>query len=340
MNIRILLPLTFSLAFCSSAVAKDAPARLLGKKGSNQDVLIIQYKNNAVLHRASEKDQNKDSTSMSTLEGIYFYEPASYTKAMNLYKERKFSEAKKAFAKCEADFKSVDTVKGNYSTLSGFYRLECSRRMFDLKTLGAEQSRFRQQPLDHKMHTVQLELNILWEAVRLKDWARLDKLAVKWARDEISNSQLAQVAYCHALALEQLGLDEPAQMKEAIVKYNQAMVADHTLSIELVTSAAEKLLNIYSNDPKVKTARDLWGTEDEEVNSDGYASLISANTLVATYQVAGFENFKPLSAKHVEFLKFKAKEGAEEVEPAAKEEKAADKPEKSKKPKKSKKSSK
>ena len=308
MNIRILFPVVFSFAICSTAFSGDARARLLNKDGSHSDVLIIDYKGGSVLHRSSAKDLNKVKTKVSSLDGVYFYVPSVYTEATYLYEERKFKEAKKMFAQCEADFKSVDTAKGNYATLAGFYKLECSRRMFDFKALSSEQEKFRNKALTRESHIVQLELNALWEAFGLQDWERLESLTQKWSEKNVTNSQLAQIAYCRAVALDEIAIKDPTRMEEALDAYDKAIVLDQVGSLELVTAATEKILDIYVNDKAVKIAMKLWETKDEETNSDGYVKLVRANALVRTYQLGGFSHIKPLSAEHAGLIKFKPKD--------------------------------
>ena len=313
MNIRAIRSSALLLVLSNSLFAEDVRARLFSKDGSNIDVLIIHHKKGEVLYHLTKVDLNKKKIKASSLDGIYFYEPKVYTKAMKLFVERKYSEAKKLFAKCEQDFKNVASAKGNYATLAGFYKLECNRLMFDFATLNSEQEKFGSKALAAESHTQQLELNSLWQAVRLKDWERLDKLGQKWGERSLRGDQLVQVAYCHALAKEQLAGKDPEKIREAILLYHKAMVADYTTSIEIVTQSAQNVLNIYLKDESVQTAIKLWETDDENKNSAGYSKLQEANSLAKLYKMAGFGRITPLPSELAKFINYEDKEAAEEA---------------------------
>ena len=192
------------------------------------------------------------------LEAIYFYEPQIFTDAMYLYRAKNYSEAKVKFAECEASFKSVDSLPDNYATLAGFYKMECSRRSGDLEALSAELEKYRKDGLTRENHHLQLELYTFWEAVRLKDWARIDRLAMgdSWQGRKVPSELRVQIEYCHALALDELakeGLKEgskedPSRWGAAINAYNRVLSADATASIDLVLMAANNLMRIYAED--------------------------------------------------------------------------------------------
>jgi len=342
MNIRFLITSTLVLVTAQLASALDAPARLYFKDGSHDDVLIVSYKNGFAQYKLNARDLNQTRKGPKDIEAIYFREVPIFTEAMALYKSRKYAEAKAKFLECEEAFKNVDTAPNNYGSLAGFYALECSRRSFDLDALSAGMEKFRKEGLTRENHLQQLEVNSFWEAVRLKDWERLNRLSKDWRSRKVTGSQRAQIAYCHGQALEQLSKKNPKLITDALNAYNMALSADFTSSTELVIGAASNALRIYSKDPEVKLAIKLWGSDDENQNSAGYQRLLEANALVKLYNQAGLNKIKALTDSAKSFLKYgppesggstpKAKEAPKpkkaEAKPKKKDDKAKKKPSK------------
>lgn len=304
MNIRLLLPLAFSFAFCATARSENTPVRFFYKDGSQKYALILEYKNGKFLHQPSETNLSKETSQDGQVKSIYFYEPQVFKDAMSLYRGRKYKEASVMFAKCEKDFKAVEKLKGNYSTLAGFYKIECARRMLNLDDLVRAQEKFDGAALVKQSHLTQLELNSLWATVRIEDWKKIAPLVDQWLSKDLSSSQLAQVLYCQALTLEELAKGDAAKISEAIDAYSRVMVVDHTLSAELVAKSAENMLNIYAKDGDVKKAMSLSGSEDEKKGAEGYDKLVTAGALAKTYRLAGLEEIKKLTLAHEAFIKF------------------------------------
>ena len=212
MKIQSILTILSSiyLLCVTSATAQEEPelpkGRLLYSNGSHDDVYVISYKAGVATYRTSMRSLNILQAKKPALEAIYFYEPQIFTEAMNLYRAKNYSEAKVKFAECEASFKSVDSLPDNYATLAGFYTMECSRRSGDLEALSAELEKYRKDGLTRENHHLQLEVYTFWEAVRLKDWARIDRLAMgdSWQGRKVPSELRVQIEYCHALALDEL----------------------------------------------------------------------------------------------------------------------------------------
>lgn len=306
MNIRFLIISMLLFAMAQIASALNAPARLYFKDGSHEDVLIEKYEKGFVLYKLNERDLNKQQKGPKDIQSIYFYEVPLFAEAIALYQGRKYAAAKKKFLECEVAYKTVDTAPNNYASLAGFYALECSRRMFDLEALSAGMEKFRKEGLTRETHLQQLEINAFWEAVRLKDWPRLDLLAKDWRKRKIPGGHRAQIAYCHGLAYENLAKKNPKLTTKALNAYNTALSADFTASMDIVVAAASKSLAIYSNDQEVQLAIKLWKTADENQNSPGYQRLLEANALAKLYNQAGFNVIKALSAEAEKFLKYTA----------------------------------
>ncbi|MGJ8676772.1 MAG: hypothetical protein ACSHX0_04600 [Akkermansiaceae bacterium] len=301
MHILFSLTATLLMAGTSLVMAADAPALLLNKDGSNNDVMIIDYQKGTLLHHLSENDLNKLKTSLSDLDGVYFYEPAVFTEAMKLFAMRDYSKAKKMFVKCESDYKAVDAIKGNYSTLAGFYKLECSRLMFDFESLANDQKKFKSDNLVLDYQLKQLELNNMWKTVHIKDWAKLAELASSWDIKTLTGSQIVQVAYFRALSLEKTSGSDSTNLPEIMSSYNTVLTADFASSAELIVKAIENMLNIYSQDGDVQTAIKAWDDKGVKKGLIGSAKLQDANALVRFYKLGGFDQIAPLSSKLAKF---------------------------------------
>ncbi len=288
----------------SSAQAEDAKARLMFSDQSQEDVIVLSYKTGILTYKLTPQDLNIARVRAPRLESIYFIQPKIFIEAMSLYNGRKYAEAKVKFEECEKMFKAMDTAPNNYSSLAGFYKMECSRRMFDFSALSQEMEKYLKTGLTRETHLQQLEVNAFWEAVRLKDWDRLDRLAQAWKKRKVTGAQRAQISYCHGLALDNLSKEDPNQIPKALIAYNSVMSADFTASVELVVNAASNALALYDRDEGVKQAIRFWKTEDENPNSVGYLRLMEAHALVKLYKQAGFDKVLPLKATHTKFQKY------------------------------------
>lgn len=304
MKIHFMIPSVLLMAVSPFAAADEAPARLMYPDNSNEDVIISEYRKGYVTYRMHKNDLNRKRVSKNKFESIYFYKPPLFNEAMELYQSRKYEEAKAKFAECETAYKKVDEAPNNYASLAGFYKLECCRRLFQLDELSSGQEKFRSGGLTREFQLQQLEVNAFWEAVRLKSWDRLDRLAQSWRKRKVTGPQRAQISYCHGLALEQLAKKDPKRLTDALNAYNMALSADFSASHEIVIAAASNALGMYWNDPKVQLAIKLWGTEDENKGSAGYQRLLEANTLMKLYQQAGWDALKKPSPDYLQFLKY------------------------------------
>jgi len=316
MKIQSILTILSSiyLLCVTSATAQEEPelpkGRLLYSNGSHDDVYVISYKAGVATYRTNMKSLNILQAKKPALEAIYFYEPQIFTEAMHLYRAKNYSEAKVKFAECEASFKSVNSLPDNYATLAGFYTMECSRRSGDLEALSAELEKYRKDGLTRENHHLQLEVYTFWEAVRLKDWALIDRLAAgtSWQDRKLPSELRAQIEYCHALALDELAKEGPKEDSSrwgaAINAYNRVLSADATASIDLVLKAANSLMRIYSEDKGVQAAMKNRKDGANKTFSAGDQKLMEANTLAQYYKQVGFHEIQPLSADYEEFLKY------------------------------------
>ena len=236
-----------------------------------------------VRYYSTERAIDQQAISISKLQAIYLIEPPEYTEAMELYQGRKYAPAAEKFAQIREKYRSLEELPDNHSSLAAYFRMECLRKLGDLDGLKEAQSTFLpvdRESLTRKHHRDQIELYTLWEAVRVKEWSRLELLAKEWLEKQVPGYQRAQVGYCLGLALE--GLDRPI---EAINAYNIGMTADTGASERITAESARNAMRLYMADEAVQLAIKLYGTPDEDPQSAGRLRLEEGASLAALYKL-------------------------------------------------------
>ena len=301
MKIHTFAALFTVLSLVASAQDKpfQTPALLIEKEGAFQQVWLIAATKSAIRYRETEIAADTKDARISNYDSIYIIEPTEYSEAVDLYQARKYEEAKAKFIEVKELFKPISPLQNNPAALAAFYEMECLRKLGDLDGLSAALQVFGKDSLTRETQLRQLELYVLWDAVRTKSWDRLELLAKERENTRLPGDQRAQVAYCHGLALE--GLDRP---KEALFAYNTAMTADAGASEVVARKAALRVLAIHLADSEVKTAIKVWGTPDENKNSEGYANLTEAAAVARLFEMS-LGAGAPLPAEYKEFLKYK-----------------------------------
>lgn len=216
---------------------------------------------------------------ISDFSAIFLKEPMEYSEAMDLYEGRKYKEAQAKFAEIKESYRPIAKLKDNFHTLAAFYEMESMRKQGDLEGLATALQGFVKAPLSLDHHLRQLDLYVLWDAVRTKSWDRVLLIAEERDSEGIPGYQRAQVAYCKGLALQNLD-----RGSEAIISYNIAITADAGGSERIAQDAALNALRTYFADEEVQLAITLWGTEDENRNSVGYTRLTEAAALAKFYE--------------------------------------------------------
>jgi hypothetical protein len=138
---------------------------------------------------------------------------------------------------------------------------------------------FVKTPLTRKHQLRQLDLYLLWLLVRDKNWPRLEAAAEDLTAERLPADQRAQVAYCHALALEGLGRTD-----EAITAYQTALTADGGGSEEITRQAVLRILRIHLADPGVQAA--IKNPDSRDENSTAHRDLSEAAALAALFELA------------------------------------------------------
>ncbi|MDP3849592.1 MAG: hypothetical protein Q8Q59_03750 [Luteolibacter sp.] len=279
----------------------QTPALLIKESGSFTRAWLVAATKASIRYRENEVAVDTVDAKVSDFKSIYVIEPREYTKAMDLYQARKYKEAREHFAAVKELYKPIQALQNSHAALAAFYEMECLRKLGDLEGLAAALQKFDKDPLTRETQLRQLELYLLWDAVRAKSWDSIDNLAKERAKTRLPGEHRVQVAYCHGLALEELQRPE-----DALLAYQTAMTADAGASEEITRQAALRVLAILSADPEVKRAIKAWGTGQERKNSSGYSKLTEASAVATLFEkTLGADT--PLPAEFKELLIYKPK---------------------------------
>ncbi len=272
------------------------PGHLVGKDGTVDRIWLVSAMKTSIRYRTAQNSPEVTEHPISEITAVCLDEPPEFTIAMNLYQARKYDEARLKFMEVRRRFMPLADLKNNPSTLAAFYETECLRKAGDLDSLAAARAGFSKDPLTRETHHRQLELNEIWEAVRVKAWLRVETLAKEREKMLLPGDQRAQVAYCQGLALEALNRPD-----EALFAYNIALTADAGASEETARPAALRILAIFHADEQVREAIRFRSTKDEEKASLGALKLAEAAGVARLFQLS-FGADAPLPTEFAEFL--------------------------------------
>lgn len=297
-----------------------AEAILIMSRDEVVPIWIMAATKNEIRYREGRVAIGSTDMKISKAKSIYLMEPKEFTQAVDLFQARKYAEAKAKFAAIKTLYKSMEAMPGNHSALAAFYEMECMRKLGDLEGLAAAAAKFIKDPLTRDFQRSQVDLYVFWDAVRTKGWARIDALAKEREAERLPNFLRAQIGYCHGLALEALG--KPTR---ALNAYNIALTADSGASEELTRQAALNIMRIHKADPGVQLAIKLWGTPDENKNTQGYYRLLEAASVAKLYgSILG--GGTPLPVEYKALLKYvESDDKAAAKAPEKPTDKAADK---------------
>ena len=285
------------------ALPWQAEATLIHDESHRETVWITGACATVITCREQEHAAATMERRRAEIKAVYFHELPALTAAMELFQGRRYAEAKARFAGIKEALKALRDLPNNPGTLAAFHELECLRRLNDLDGLAKALEGFRREGLTRGHQLRQVDLYVLWEAVRRKDWPRLDALCEERRQEKLPGYQRAQVGYCHGLALEAL-----ARPQEALNAYATAITADCGASEEITRQAALHSLNILNRDPEVGLAIKTWGTPEEKPDSRGCLRLQEAAALAAMYELT-LGSGKPLPAEYKELPHYQRKGG-------------------------------
>lgn len=275
------------LLAATSATAQEGrfqqEALIIKNPSEFEQVWIADANKTHFIYYATERGVDTVRKLISGVGSVWLMEPAAYTEAMELYQGRSYEEASKKFAEVRETYKKLQTLPNNHSSLAAYYEMECLRKLNKLDDLKAVQEKFL--PVDRESLTrphqlQQMELYTLWDAVRTKDWARLEILSNEKLEEKMPGGLRAQVGYMLGLALE--GQDKGIP---AINAYNIGMTADTGASEVITAQSALNALRLYQKDESVQQAIRLHGTPDEDDQSSGALRLEEAASLAALFEL-------------------------------------------------------
>lgn len=270
----------FIVVFMSMGAIHAAPgtpsfeALFIQPDGTSQRVFIVTATKVSVRYREFQEHNEVKDLKIRDLAKIHVFSPPAFEAAMDLFQDRRYQEAKLAFSSLAKSFAPVAILPGNPGTLAEYYELECLRKLGNLDGLSEALKKFNKDPLVREDHLRQLEIYVMWDAVRVKNWQRVEALAQDRMKQRLPGDQRAQVSFCYALALEALG-----RPREALNEYNTVMISDVGASEELAQKAALAILKIYLADPAVKEA-----LKRESPSNSGPAALMEARGVAKLYQ--------------------------------------------------------
>lgn len=282
-----------SAALTLSVCAQQAstPGVITLSDGDVRNGYIVGASKTNVFYLETEGDEQPQSVRRSQVEGVYLMDPADYVAAMDLYKDRKYSEAYKRFGEVKKKYKKMELLADNYHHLAGFYELECLRKQMDLAGLTKAVADFGTPDLLREDQLKQLEAYAFWGGIQAEAWGRVIRMAQDWKDKRLPVSIRAQVAYCHGLALEKDGRKE-----EALEAYAVAMTADYTKSEVIVRNAVLNSLRVYKSYPNMQNAIDKKMLQDR--------NLRAAGALAALYESAGLGAGVDLPSEYKVFIEF------------------------------------
>ena len=300
---HLILPLLLIPALTIPAFSQAFEAEAILSKPNNGGTFrawIIAATKTQIRYKTNKISTDFDDARIADFATVFLVEPPDYAAAMDLYEGRKYKEAQEAFAAVKERCKPIAVMPDNFHTLAAFHEMECFRHLGDYEGLAAVLKTFLKAPMTRANQLRQLDLYIMWDAVRAAAWDRVLIIASERDEEVLPGYQRAQVAYCKALALDNLG-----RGREAVIEYSIAMTADSGASEILTQQAGLKALGVYQKDPEVQVAIQNWGTKDENKNSTGYTRLTEAAALAVFYEK--YLNLgKPLPAELKAFTKYVA----------------------------------
>ena len=287
-----------------AARAQQAEAFLIDGKGDVERVWITAASAGSIHYKETEQAADTKDAKIADIESIYILEPPALSEAIALYRARKYGEARDKLAAVKTAFKAIGDLPDNPSTHAGYLELECLRKSGDLDGLAKALETFGKAGLTREHQLRQVELYAMWDAVRTKDWGRVENICKERMKERMPGFQRAQIGYCLGLALE-----SQDQRIPAINAYNIAMTADTGASEDISRAAALNSLRLYKKDPGVQAAMKRWGTPDEVPGSSGHQRLLEAAALAELYELS-LGGGTPLADEFKDLLKYAGKSGS------------------------------
>lgn len=185
---------------------------------------------------------------LKDFDNYFVYEPVEFREAYDLFQQRKYPEAIKAFQAVAELQKSLQDLPFSYGGYADYYIAECHRRMMNVAEMEKIDTARLKKVLPMESCLIQSDIYELWKKAFKKEWPAVQAgvQSVFKAKKNLSNGQRAQLLFL-------LGESYDAQnkIKEAIDTYAEAMLIDGAASPEISRPAIEKSLEIYMKNPEL-----------------------------------------------------------------------------------------
>lgn len=185
---------------------------------------------------------------LKDFDNYFVFEPVEFREAYDLFQERKYPEAIKAFQAVAELQKSLQDLPFSYAGYAEFYIAECHRRMMNTAEMEKIDTARLKHVLPMESCLIQSDIYELWKKAFKKEWPAVQAgvQSVLKAKKNLSNGQRAQLLFL----LGQV-YDAQNKIREAIDTYAEAMLIDGAGSPEISRPAIEKSLEIYMKNPEL-----------------------------------------------------------------------------------------
>ena len=279
-----------------------------GRLGA-EEVFLMAVTKNHVAYKFRAEDAQPDIKRREEIDSIFLYDPADYLQALDLYESGQYEEAMKAFVVVkERCTRLYPGIPNNPGVMSGFYELECLRKLNHLEGLRRALQDFNQEALTSRVALQQIELYELWDAIRAGRNQDALVIADRYAGKRLPGDQRAQVAYCRGRAMEELMyLDH-----RVLMAYQTAITADAGASEQITRDAILRSLEILHGDEQAKDALRHFQQANGAEMILGFTKVMEAAGLCAVYE----DQFGRVPAKYRHYLEFTPEKVAQRMEAA------------------------
>lgn len=240
-----------ALSFTGGANAQETAKAFVQRKGAAGNagigaIYVVSGDDKTIKYKATRVDLNDNSISLNDL-NLFFEEPLEYRAALDLFLNRKYKEALKAFKAVQKTYESVKDVPFNYSAMSALRALECEFKLMNAAEMAKADTAWLKKVLPMEGAKNQVAVFDLWKHVEKKDWASLEKEAKSLLeKKKLPRAIVAQGSYLLGLAYANQGKAE-----DALNSFSEAMLIDSTNSIEITRESILRSMEIYSKDEGV-----------------------------------------------------------------------------------------
>lgn len=216
--------------------------------GRSSTIFVLAANDRGMKFKTTAVETVDTTLPLKEFDNYFVFEPVEFREAYDLFQDRKYPEAIKAFQAVAEQQKSLQDLPFNYTGYADFYIAECHRRMMNVAEMEKIDTARLKSVLPMESCLIQSDIYDLWKKSFKKEWPALQKgvEAVFKAKKNLSNGQRAQLLYLLGLAY-----DGQNKIKEAIDTYAEAMLIDGAASPEISRPAVEKSLEIYMKNPEL-----------------------------------------------------------------------------------------